>query len=140
MKKKYQCQAQPLIAVRDVKKSSKWYQKILGCKSGHGGDEYEQLVVKDRMILQLHAWEVEHHHDLLLGKLSRKDRGNGVVLWFLVDEFDDAVKRVRKLKCKILKDVAVNPNANHREIWIKDLDGYTVVVASHYRDLGKLNR
>jgi catechol 2,3-dioxygenase-like lactoylglutathione lyase family enzyme len=28
---------QPLIAVRDVEASSRWYQSLLGCKSGHGG-------------------------------------------------------------------------------------------------------
>ena len=37
-------QPQPLIAVRDVPASSRWYQQLLGCASGHGGHEYEQLV------------------------------------------------------------------------------------------------
>ena len=37
-------QPQPLIAVRDVEASSCWYQRLLGCRSGHGGPEYEQLV------------------------------------------------------------------------------------------------
>ena len=27
---------QPLIAVKDVAASSRWYQKLLGCTSGHG--------------------------------------------------------------------------------------------------------
>ena len=35
---------QPLIAVRDVEASSRWYQRLLGCRSGHGGPEYEKLV------------------------------------------------------------------------------------------------
>lgn len=35
---------QPLIAVRGVEASSRWYQRLLGCRSGHGGREYEQLV------------------------------------------------------------------------------------------------
>jgi predicted enzyme related to lactoylglutathione lyase len=135
MKTKYVCQSQPLITVNDVKKSSKWYQKVLGCQSGHGGDEYEQLVIKDRMILQLHAWEIEHHHDDFLGKKSLKSRGNGVVLWFMVDDLDESLKQIKKLKCKILKPEAVNPNANHREIWLQDPDGYTVVIAGHYGDL-----
>jgi hypothetical protein len=39
--------AQPLIAVRDVQRSSAWYQKILKCKSGYGGSEYEQLIQQD---------------------------------------------------------------------------------------------
>ena len=32
---------QPLIAVSDVENSSRWYQCLLGCASGHGGKEYE---------------------------------------------------------------------------------------------------
>ncbi len=29
--------AQPLIAVSDVEASSRWYCRLLGCTSGHGG-------------------------------------------------------------------------------------------------------
>ena len=35
---------QPMIAVRDVAASSRGYQELLGCASGHGGAEYERLV------------------------------------------------------------------------------------------------
>jgi hypothetical protein len=28
---------QPLICVRDVEASSRWYQQLLGCRSDHGG-------------------------------------------------------------------------------------------------------
>ena len=133
--KKQICQAQPLIAVNDVKLSSRWYQKMLGCKSGHGGNEYEQLVIGDRIILQLHAWEFEHGHHTHMGKPSMKSRGNGVLLWFLVDDFDKALKVIKKAKVKILENVKVNPNAQHREIWIQDPDGYVVVLASHYNDI-----
>ena len=51
---------QPLIAVKDVPASSRWYQKLLGCISGHGGDEYEQLIdpATGEMILQLHHWVI----------------------------------------------------------------------------------
>jgi catechol 2,3-dioxygenase-like lactoylglutathione lyase family enzyme len=55
-------QPQPLIAVRDVEASSRWYQRLLGCQSAHGGKEYERLVVKGVLIMQLHRFEVEHHH------------------------------------------------------------------------------
>jgi hypothetical protein len=44
--------AQPLIAVHDVQVSSRWYQALLSCESGHGGTEYEQIFSKGRMILQ----------------------------------------------------------------------------------------
>jgi catechol 2,3-dioxygenase-like lactoylglutathione lyase family enzyme len=32
---------QPMIAVTDVEASSRWYQRLLGCESAHGGPEYE---------------------------------------------------------------------------------------------------
>jgi hypothetical protein len=35
----------PMIAVADVEKASQWYQHVLGAASGHGGAEYEQLLV-----------------------------------------------------------------------------------------------
>jgi len=49
--------AQPLIAVRDVERSSRWYQQVLDCQSGHGGPEYEQIVRNGEVHLQLHAWD-----------------------------------------------------------------------------------
>ena len=53
---------QPLIGVTDVRRSSEWYQRLLGCRSNHGGDEYEQLVSEGQLILQLHDIKVGHHH------------------------------------------------------------------------------
>jgi len=58
-------QLAPLICVRDVESSSRWYQCLLGCESGHGGSEYERLNSDGRLILQLHNWEVEHKHGRL---------------------------------------------------------------------------
>ena len=34
-------QSQTMIAVRDVEASSRWYQRLLGLRSDHGGAEYE---------------------------------------------------------------------------------------------------
>ena len=42
---------QPLVAVRDVEASSRWYQTLLGCESAHGGPEYERLVANGTLIL-----------------------------------------------------------------------------------------
>jgi catechol 2,3-dioxygenase-like lactoylglutathione lyase family enzyme len=127
-------QPQPLIAVRDVEASSRWYQALLGCESGHGGPEYEQLVYKGRMIMQLHHWDAhEHPH---LGNLAAKPYGNGVVLWFQTNEFDAAVSRAKNLQAEILEEATVNTNANHREFWVRDPDGYVVVIAGAYGDIG----
>ena len=36
----------------------------------------------------------------------------------------------------MLKSLDVNPNANHREFWLQDRDGYVVVVAGRHGDVG----
>ena len=126
-------QPQPMIAVNDVEASSAWYQSLLHCHSGHGGTEYEQLIDhSDQLILQLHHWDAHEHP--FLGD-SQQPVGNGVLLWFRVDDFDDAVSHVRNMSAEILEGPQVNPNANHREIWIRDPDGYVVVLAGHYGDV-----
>ncbi len=53
---------QPLIAVTDVEASSHWYQRLLGCKSDHGGKEYERLTFNGKLIMQLHSFSIGHHH------------------------------------------------------------------------------
>lgn len=118
---------QPLLCVHDVAASSGFYQAVLGAKSGHGGDEYERLLVGGVLVMQLHAFEEDHHH----GPLGdpKIPIGNGVAVWFEVDDFDVAVRRVKKAKAQIVTDVHDNPNAGHREIWFRDLDGYLVVFA-----------
>jgi catechol 2,3-dioxygenase-like lactoylglutathione lyase family enzyme len=125
---------QPLICVRDVEASSRWYQYLLGCQSAHGGPNYERLVRNHQLVLQLHRWEEEHHHGPI-GDVTNPSRGNGVLLWFEIDDFDEAVKRVAALNPEILLPRHRNPpegdgGPNHWEIWIRDPDGYKVVLAS----------
>ena len=125
---------QPLIAVTDVEASSRWYQRLLGCRSAHGGSEYDRLVSGNTLILQLHGFEVAHHHGPI-GNPADRPYGNGVLLWFEVDDFDEAVNRIRDLKAEIVLPRHRNPpdsdgGPNHWEIWLRDPDGYTVVLAS----------
>ena len=126
---------QPLIAVRDVEASSRWYQRLLDCKSGHGGRSYEVLVNGAEVLLQLHAWgdpQNAHEH---LGDPATKPYGKGVLLWFQTDGFDAAVSRARGLGAEILEEPHVNPNAKHREIWLRDPDGYVIVLAGARGDV-----
>ncbi len=124
---------QPLIAVRDVQASSRFYTQILEVESAHGGDEYEQLVSDGELILQLHHIDVEDHHGPLAS--TEAPLGNGTLLWFEVADFDGAVQRARGIEALIERDVHVNPNAKQRELWLRDPDGYLVVLAgpSEYR-------
>lgn len=125
---------QPLIAVTDVEASSRWYQKLLGCKSGHGGTEYERLMAGNELVLQLHHFDVEHHH-LPIGNPNDKLYGNGVLLWFEVDDFEAAMARIEALKPELVMPRHRNPPSgsggpNHWECWVRDPDGYVVVIAS----------
>ncbi|MEO1401578.1 MAG: VOC family protein [Cyanobacteria bacterium J06635_1] len=129
---------QPLIAVRDVNATSAWYQGVLGLKSGHGGPEYEQLMSEERMVMQLHHWDAhEHPH---IGDPEQRPYGNGVLLWFQTDRFDETMQRVQSHQAQILEGPQVNSNANHREVWLRDPNGYVVVIAGAYGDLGPLAR
>jgi catechol 2,3-dioxygenase-like lactoylglutathione lyase family enzyme len=125
---------QPMIAVLDVAASSRWYQKLLGCKSNHGGGGYDCLVSDGVPVLQLHRWNTEAHP--FLGDPKSESNGNGVLLWFRIDDFDAAISRAVGLEAQILEEPHVNPNAGHRECWIRDLDGYVVVLAGPHGDVG----
>ena len=125
---------QPLICVRDVEASSQWYQQLLGCQSAHGGPNYERLEHAGRLVLQLHRWEVEHDHGPI-GDQSDPSRGNGVLLWFEVDDFDAAAERAVQLGAPIVLPRHRNPpdgdgGPNHWELWLRDPEGYTIVLAS----------
>jgi predicted enzyme related to lactoylglutathione lyase len=128
-------QPQTLLAVRDVEASSRWYQQLLALTSDHGGPEYERLLADGVLVLQLHRLDVGHHH----GPIADADRdvGNGVLVWFgEVSDFDGVVARAEKLDAPIVRPVHRNPpeghgnGPGHREIWLRDPDGYTVVAAS----------
>src|SRR5437762_1011614 len=81
-----------------------------------------------RLILQLHRWDVEHHHGPL-GDPNLKPYGNGVLLWFELEDFDAAVARAEEIKADIIKPRHRSENA-HWECWLRDPEGYTIVLAS----------
>jgi len=125
---------QPMIAVTDVEASSRWYQRLFGCESAHGGKEYERLVSNGILVMQLHHFEVDHHHGRI-GDPNDKPYGNGVLLWFEIDDFDAAMLRVTELNPEIVLPRHMNPpdgngGPNHWECWLRDPDGYTIVLAS----------
>ena len=125
---------QPLICVKDVEASSRWYQHLLGCESGHGGAEYERLFSNGVLILQLHRFDVEHHHGRI-GDPEDKPYGNGLLLWFETEDFDAAMVRAAEMNAEIVMPRHRNPpegdnGPNHWECWLRDPDGYVVVLAS----------
>jgi catechol 2,3-dioxygenase-like lactoylglutathione lyase family enzyme len=125
--------SQLMLVVDDVERSSRFYCDVVGLESGHGGDEYEMLFHDGEMVMQLHHTDSDDHH----GRLADPSAplGNGVVVWFEVADFDAAVARARAAEAPVVRDVEVNPNAAQRELWLRDPDGFVVVLAgpSEYR-------
>ena len=124
--------AQPLIAVRNVQSSSRWYAQLLGGEGLGGGSDhdhvYDRLLCQGSLVLQLHAWDEEDHPNLV--GADRAPVGHGVLVWFEVGDFDAAVARARAMKVVVIEEPHVNAGPRHREIWLRDPDGYLVVLAS----------
>lgn len=124
-------EAQPLIAVRNVRASSRWYAELLAADplpEHQHRDLYDRIMKVGRLLLQLHAWDEEDHPNLVNREAARP--GHGVLLWFQVSDFDSAVERALALRAEMILKPHFNPAPQHREIWLRDPDGYVVVLAS----------
>ncbi len=124
-------ESQPLIAVRDVRASSRWYTELLGADAlaeHPHRDAYDRISCSGQLVLQLHAWDEEDHPNLV--NAAAAPPGHGVVLWFQVADFDAAVERARGLSADVIAEPHVNDRPQHREMWLRDADGYVVVIAS----------
>ena len=123
----------PYIAARDVPAASDWYQRLLGCVSDMDPThphrrEYDRVVSDGDIVLQFHSWDEEGHE--FMPSLAAPDsamHGHGVVLEFLVEDFDEAVQRARSLSAELLGEDTF-PNGT-RAFSLRDLDGYVVVLA-----------
>ena len=81
-----------MLQVSDVGVSSRWYQTVIGLRSGHGGDEFDMLFDGDDFVLQLHRLDA-HEHGLLQPDPDAYV-GGGVSLWFEAadrDAFDSLI-------------------------------------------------
>lgn len=117
--------------MHDVRAASRWYATLLGADAlaDHPHrDAYDRVFCSGRLVLQLHAWDEEDHPNLVNRDFAPP--GHGVLLWFQVEDFDSAVTRARMLGAEILIEPHVNPAPRHREMWLRDKDGYVVVLAS----------
>jgi hypothetical protein len=88
---------------------------------------YRRIYVGDEIVLQLHAWDEEDHPNLV--HANRAPVGHGVLVWFEIDDYAAAAARARELDAHVIEE-QINPNAHHRELWLRDADGYVVVLAS----------
>lgn len=119
-----------IIGVRDVAASFKWYQSLLGLpQTDPAHDYFGQILDSDgTVLLCLHAWG-EHEHPTLIGP-EHGTPGNGLLLFFRVDDFDMALPRARALVARLDEEPRMNPNTETMEFALRDPDGYYVMVSA----------
>lgn len=116
-----------IIAVKQVKKSSGWYQRLLDCESGHGGDTFELLKDKDgTVLLCLHTWG-EHEHPSMMDPLI--PIGNGLILYFRVSDINGTWENAVRLKLETEQGLHFNPNSGKQQFILRDPDGYYIIVS-----------
>lgn len=118
---------EPIIAVKSVSKSSQWYQELLGLKSNHGGDSFEMLTDKNgRIILCLHRWG-EHEHPTMTDPSVAV--GNGLILYFRVENLDKIWNKAIALKLDIEQPPHLNENSGNRQFILRDIDDYYLIIS-----------
>ena len=56
--------------------------------------------------------------------------GNGLLLFFRVDDFDAALPRARALVTRFEEELHVNPSTGTSEFSLRDPDGYYVTISA----------
>ena len=79
-------------------------------------------------MLCLHEWGV-HEHPPLASPHDAKP-GNGLLLFFRVDNYDAALPSARKLVNRLEEEPHVNPNTGTAEFSLRDPDGYYVTISA----------
>lgn len=119
-----------IIGVADVPASFRWYQSLLGMpETAPAHDHFGQILDSDgTVLLNLHGWGA-HEHPTLTSP-DRATPGNGLLLFFRVDDFDTALMAARTLVERLDEEPHVNPNTGTREFSLRDPDGYWVTVSA----------
>jgi len=119
-----------IIGVRDVPASFAWYASLLGtAQKTPAHDYFGQICDADgTVLLCLHEWGSHDHPSL--ASPDRGSTGNGLILFFRVDDCDAALARARLLGAAIEQEPHVNPNTGTMEFSLRDPDGYFVTVSA----------
>ena len=119
-----------ILGVRDVPASVGWYQSLLGLpETPPAHDHFGQVVdADDDVLVCLHAWGAHEHPSLASPDAATP--GNGLLLFFRVDDFDSSLKRARTLVARLDEEPHTNPNTGTREFALRDPDGYYVTISA----------
>lgn len=120
----------PIIAVKDIKASSKWYQSVFNWKSRHDGDHFDVLISEDaEIMLCLHPWERDGHPTMMNPGITP---GNGLILYFRTGNMNSIRQSVEKMGYAIEEDIHVNPNSFKKEFSLRDPDGYYITITEFH--------
>jgi catechol 2,3-dioxygenase-like lactoylglutathione lyase family enzyme len=119
-----------VIGVKDVSRSFKWYQSLFGqMETRPAHDYWGQIVDTDgTVLLCLHQWGVHGHPPLLSPETATP--GNGLLLFFRVDDYEATLNRARDLVTRLEDEPSVNPNTEATEFSVRDPDGYYVTISA----------
>jgi len=119
-----------IIGVSDVRASFKWYQSLFGQpKTAPAHADFGQLLDSDgTVLLCLHEWGAHEHPSLMSPDDGRP--GNGLLLFFRVDDYERALRRARALVLRLEEEPYVNPNTRTKEFSLRDPDGYYVTISA----------
>lgn len=119
-----------IIGVGDVASSFKWYQSLLGLpETAPAHDYFGQILDSDgTVLLCLHEWGAHEHPSLTSPEHAQP--GNGLLLFFRVDDFDLALPRARALVTRLDEEPHMNPNTQTMEFSLRDPDGYYVTISA----------
>ena len=119
-----------IIGVKEVAASFKWYQSLFGQPAtAPAHDHWGQICDSDgTVLLCLHQWGAHDHPSLM--SPDKAPAGNGLLLFFRVDDFVLALQRARALVLQLDQEPHVNPATGTREFALRDPDGYHVMVSA----------
>src|SRR5437764_8582622 len=105
-----------IIGVTDVPASFKWYQSLFGQpETLPGHDYFGQILDTDgTVLLCLHQWGA-HEHPTLMSP-DEASPGNGLLLFFCVDDYEMALKRARALVDRFRRGAAREPEHSNKGV------------------------
>jgi len=118
-----------IVGVKDVARSFEWYQRLFGQPlTGPAHTYFGQLLDSDgTVLLCLHEWGAHDHPALMSPETATP--GNGLLLFFRVDDYDAALQRARKL-APLEEEPHLNEATGTMEFALRDPDGYYVMISA----------
>jgi len=80
------------------------------------------------VLLCLHKWGAHEHPSLT--NPNDGTPGNGLLLFFRVDDYEIALKSARSIVARFEEEPHVNPNTQTREFSLRHLDGYYITISA----------